>query len=60
MISYNALVENYNALDNKCHKAVERVNNLLAEKGCLEIELAGLREELKNAYREISELHQQR
>jgi len=53
---YEDLVEHYNAVCEKCSKAIARANDEIAKRGCLEIELAGLRNELKEAYGEISEL----
>lgn len=51
---YADLVENYNAVCEKCNRAIERTNDEIAKNGCLEIEIAGLRQELKKAYQEIS------
>jgi|GEM_PF-2359304 hypothetical protein len=48
-------LEKYNVICKKFEKAVEKANNEIAMRGCLEIEIASLKEELKKAYREISE-----
>ena len=58
---YEDLIENFNAV---CEKnstlkaerdlAIEKTNDEIARRGCLEIELAGLREELKKIYQELS------
>jgi hypothetical protein len=60
---YSDLVDHYNSICYKNHeleaqrnKAIEKANDTIASKGCLEIELAGLRQELKRAYQEISDL----
>lgn len=56
MMTYKDLVEHYNSVCEKCKQAIERANNAMAEKACLEIELVTLRSELKESYRIISEL----
>ena len=53
---YTDLVEHYNSVCEKYKKAIKRANDEIAYRGCLEIEIAGLKQELKNAYREIAEL----
>jgi len=60
---YQDLVDHYNSICEKNHqleaernRAIEKANDAIASNGCLEIELAGLRQELKRAYQEISEL----
>ena len=52
---YDTVCIRNNELLKQRDKAVERANNEIAKNVCLEIELAGLRQELKEAYREISE-----
>jgi hypothetical protein len=56
LMPYEDLVENFNALCDKCNRAIDRANVEIANRACLEIELAGLREELKIAYGQISAL----
>lgn len=52
----NSSLEQIGTLAQRLAAALEKTNNVIAEKGCLEIEIADLRWELRIAYREISEL----
>ena len=53
---YEDLVQNFNAVCEKCNKAIARANDEISKRGCLEIELADLRHELRTVYAELSEL----
>ena len=53
---YNSVCEKNAILKLERDKAIERANDEIAKNGCIEIELAGLRQELKKLYKEISEL----
>jgi hypothetical protein len=44
-LSREDLVENYNIMAKKCKYAIDRANKAIIEKGCIEIELATLKEE---------------
>jgi hypothetical protein len=53
------LIQNYNAVCEKANLAIQKANDEIAHRGCLEIEIAGLKQELKKAYNEISKLKYQ-
>jgi len=55
-MQYAELQNSYNIICKKFNQAVEKANNEIAKRGCLEIEIATLKEELIRTYREISEL----
>ena len=50
------LIQNFNALCDKCNRAIAKANEEISKRCMLEIEVAGLREELMNVYRELSEI----
>jgi hypothetical protein len=59
-MSNEDLVEQYNSVCEKCKKIISRANEEIAKSACLEVELAGMRVELKAAYEELTELKYQR
>ena len=56
ILHYNSVCEKHKEMKEQRDKAIERANIAIALNGCFEVELAGLRQELKESYREISEL----
>lgn len=55
-MKYEDLVINFNALCEKCNKAIARANNEMALRACLEIDLNEGRRQLKVLMQENSEL----
>jgi hypothetical protein len=60
VLSYNELIFHYNDVCAKCNAAIQKANDAIAAKGCLEIDLVTTREELKKAYQELAELKAKR
>lgn len=50
------LLKAFNTLKDKCKFAIEKANDEMAKRACTEVEMQGLRDELRLAYAEISEL----
>lgn len=51
---YNSVCEKNASLKKERDLAIDRANNEIARNGCLEIEMAGLRLEVKELMRELS------
>ena len=50
------LMKAFNLLKEKCKTSIEKANDEMAKRACIEVEMHGLRQELARAYAEISEL----
>lgn len=54
------LLKAFNTLKEKCKAAIDRANDEMAKRACIEVEMHELRQELIRAYAEISELKYQK